>query len=110
MTYIHGGFRNVGTVPGAAKDTRQQARASSEHSLAAGDVVVQSRKVRSDLWKRVKRRLDAIDAASDPADLQVPGFDFHDLRGTPKRYSIHVNGPFCITFEWIEGDAWRVDL
>lgn len=69
-----------------------------------------SRKVLSDLWKRVKRRLDAIDAASDPADLQVPGFDFHDLRGTPKRYSIHVNGPFCITFEWIEGDAWRVDL
>jgi proteic killer suppression protein len=32
------------------------------------------------------------------------------LRGKPKRYSIHVNGPFCLTFEWIEADAWRVDL
>lgn len=40
----------------------------------------------------------------------VPGFDFHGLEGKPKRYSVHVNGPFCITFEWIEGDAWRVDL
>lgn len=69
-----------------------------------------SPKVRPDLWKRAKRRLDAVDAAADPVDLQVPGFDFHGLAGTPRRYSIHVNGPFCITFEWIEGDAWRVDI
>jgi toxin HigB-1 len=27
------------------------------------------------------------------------GFDFHALRGTPRRYSIHVNGPWGITFE-----------
>jgi hypothetical protein len=42
-------------------------------------------------------------------DLNAPGFDFHGLQGKPKR-SIHVNGPWCITFEWIEADAWRVDL
>jgi len=30
--------------------------------------------------------------------------------GIPKRYSIHVNGPWCITFEWEEGEALRVDL
>ena len=28
-----------------------------------------------------------------------PGFDFHAMRGTPRRYSIHVNGPWGITFE-----------
>lgn len=28
----------------------------------------------------------------------------------PIRYSLHVNGPWCITFEWAEGDALRVDL
>jgi len=28
----------------------------------------------------------------------------------PKRYTVHVNGPYCITFEWREGDAWRIDL
>jgi proteic killer suppression protein len=26
-------------------------------------------------------------------------FDFHAMRGTPRRYSIHVNGPWGITFE-----------
>jgi plasmid maintenance system killer protein len=28
----------------------------------------------------------------------------------PRRYSIHVNGPWCITFEWRDGRALRVDL
>jgi proteic killer suppression protein len=43
-------------------------------------------------------------------DLNVPGFNFHGLHGVPKRYSIHVNGPWCITFEWAEGQALRIDL
>ena len=24
--------------------------------------------------------------------------------------TVHVNGPYCITFGWREGDAWRIDL
>jgi len=52
----------------------------------------------------------ALDVAETPGDLNVPGFDFHGLQGKPKRYNIHVNGPWSITFEWIKGDAWRVDL
>ena len=69
-----------------------------------------SGKVRSDLRERCLRRLDVLHQASAPSDLDIPGFSFHSLRGTPKRYSIHVNGPWCITYEWIDGDAWRVDL
>jgi len=42
--------------------------------------------------------------------LNVPGFNFHGLQGISKRYSIHVNGPWCITFEWEDGEALRVDL
>jgi toxin HigB-1 len=30
--------------------------------------------------------------------------------GKPQRYSIHVNGPWCITFEWEGSEALRVDL
>ena len=26
------------------------------------------------------------------------------------RYSIHVNGPWCITFEFRDGEAYRVNL
>ena len=70
----------------------------------------QSRRLREDLQSRSLRRLEALDQAEALTDLQVPGFNFHGLRGTPKRYSIHVNGPWCITFGWKEGDAFRVDL
>ena len=69
-----------------------------------------SAKVSGDLQARALRRLDALDQATALMDLRVPGFDFHALRGVPKRYSLHVNGPWCITFEWVDGDAWRVDL
>ena len=69
-----------------------------------------SRKVQQDLNSRALRRLDALDHAESLKELNVPGFNFHGLHGSPKRYSIHVNGPWCITFEWRDGDALRVDL
>ena len=69
-----------------------------------------SAKVDATLWERIVRRLDALNAATAPGDMNLPGFDFHALRGKPKRYSVHVNGPWWITFEFAEGDAWRVDL
>ncbi|HVG11023.1 MAG TPA: type II toxin-antitoxin system RelE/ParE family toxin [Thermoanaerobaculia bacterium] len=56
------------------------------------------------------RRLDVLDNAESLSELNVPGFNFHPLRGRPQRYSLHVNGPWCITFEWEEGNALRVDL
>jgi proteic killer suppression protein len=62
------------------------------------------------LQKRCVRRLDALDQAAMLANLNVHGFDFHPLHGKPQRYSIHVNGPWCITFEWVDGHVERVDL
>ncbi len=69
-----------------------------------------SRKVRQDLQSRALRRLDALDQAEKLTDLSVPGFNFHGLQGKPKRYSVHVNGPWCITFEWEDGDALNINL
>jgi len=54
--------------------------------------------------------LDALDQAESLTDLNVPGFNFHGLQGIPKRYGIHVNGPWCITFEWKDGDALKINL
>jgi proteic killer suppression protein len=63
------------------------------------------------LHARILERLDALDAAVAPEDMNVPGFDFHGLRGfKPPRYTVHVNGPWCITFEFDGIDAARVDL
>ena len=69
-----------------------------------------ARKVRPDLQKRALLRLDALDRTAELGQLSQPGFDFHALHGKPKRHSIHVNGPWCITFEWRGGDAWLVKL
>lgn len=69
-----------------------------------------SAKIRQDLAKRALGRLTALDAAISLAMLDQPGFDFHALRGKPKRYTLHINGPWCVTFEWEGTDAYRVDL
>jgi proteic killer suppression protein len=66
-------------------------------------------KVDAKMQARVLRRLDRLDAALRPEEMNIPGFDFHPLRGSkPTRYSIHVNGPWCITFEFEDGEASRV--
>jgi proteic killer suppression protein len=69
-----------------------------------------SAKIQKALANRALRRLDAIDTAKTPEALNVPGFDFHGLQGKPKRYSVHVNGPWCITFEWQGEDAVKLDF
>jgi proteic killer suppression protein len=67
-------------------------------------------RIRADLQQRARLRLDALEAVASLAALTQPGFGCHPLRGRPQRYSIHVNGPWCITFEWDEGRALRVYL
>jgi proteic killer suppression protein len=63
------------------------------------------------LHDRILRRLDRLDAADTAEDMNLPGFDFHPLKGhKPTRYTVHVNGPWCITFEFSEGDAYAVDF
>lgn len=73
-----------------------------------------ARKLDARMMKRITVRLEALDAATAPEDMNIPGWNFHPLQGNKKTepvvYSIHVNGPWCITFEFEEGDACRVDL
>lgn len=60
---------------------------------------------------RIIQRLDVLEQAARPEDMNLPGFDFRALRGfDPIRYTVHINGPCCITFEFADGDAFRVDL
>ena len=66
--------------------------------------------MRPNLCTRTLRRLDALHNASAPSELDLPGFGLHSLRGRGQRFAIWVNGPWRITFEWQDGDAYRVDL
>ena len=68
-------------------------------------------KIDAKLRQRILIRLDRLNAASAPAQMNLPGFDFHALKGfVPIRYSVHVNGPWCITFEFDAGDVLRIDF
>ncbi|WP_375680466.1 MULTISPECIES: type II toxin-antitoxin system RelE/ParE family toxin [unclassified Bartonella] len=68
-------------------------------------------KIDSRLQQRIIRRLDTLDAASQVNDINVPGYNFHMLKGfTPTRYTIHINGPWCITFEFKDRHVYHVDL
>jgi len=73
--------------------------------------VHRTRKIDSRLQPKILRILDALDRARLPEDMRVPGFDFHPLKGlNPTRYTVHVNGPWCITFEFDNENASRVDF
>lgn len=59
---------------------------------------------------KIERILDRLDAATKPNDMRLPGYDFHKLEPKNKgRYSVHINGPWCITFEFDGVDATEVD-
>lgn len=63
------------------------------------------------MQRRIVVRLDMLNDAVVLDDLKIPGYDLHALRGfAPTRYTIHVNGPWCITFEFERGDAYHVDF
>ena len=58
---------------------------------------------------RLLKRLDTLDSAVKVEEMNLPGYNFHPLKGfKPARYTVHVNGPWCITFEFDNGDAYRV--
>jgi toxin HigB-1 len=68
-------------------------------------------KIDAKLHKRILARLDALDASARPEDMNIPGFDFHRLKGfNPTRYTVHVNGPWCVTFEFDGKDTTQIDL
>jgi proteic killer suppression protein len=68
-------------------------------------------KIDARMHKRILVRLDRLDVATRPEDMDLPGFDFHALNGfRPTRYTVHVNGPWCITFAFDGEDATQVDF
>lgn len=73
--------------------------------------VGETRRIDKKMHARILLRLERLDVSERPEELNVPGFNFHSLRGfQPVRFSVHVNGPWCITFEFKGGDAVNVDF
>ena len=68
-------------------------------------------KIDAKMHRRILRALERLNLAATPDQMNAIGYQFHPLKGfKPTRYSVHINGPWCITFEHEKGDAWRVDF
>jgi proteic killer suppression protein len=74
------------------------------------DSKVARRRVTKDLWHVVRRRLDALNAASNLQDLgAVPGTRLEALKGDQRgRNSIRMNDQYRITFRFEHGHAYDV--
>jgi len=69
------------------------------------------RGIASGIATRVRIRLDVIDAAKTIADVNLPGFRLHELKGQRAgTWSIWVSGNQRITFKFIDGHASDVEL
>ena len=61
--------------------------------------------------KRLRIRLDALDAANEPVDMDVPGWDLHELKGGRRgTWSIKVTANYRLTFKLRAGETREVDL
>lgn len=69
------------------------------------------RGVAASLAPRILRQLDALEAAVDFRELNLPGYGLHELKGDRKgTWALKVSGNWRITFQFREGDAYNVDL
>ena len=60
---------------------------------------------------RIERMLDRLDASKQPDDMNLPGYKFHQLKGTRKyEFAVSVTGNWRITFEFEGEDATNVNL
>lgn len=60
---------------------------------------------------RIERMLDRLDASAAPADMDLPGFRFHALKGERAgEFAVSVSGNWRLTFGFDGEDAVDVNL
>ena len=69
-----------------------------------------SRKIDQKLQKRCVARLTALNGTNDLRKLFQPGFELHKWAGYQTKWSISVSGHWRITFDWLNNEAYNVDL
>ncbi len=69
-----------------------------------------TRRIGADHVRKCLRILQLLEVAMHPSDMNIAGFHFHGLHGSPKRWSVRVTGNYRITFSWSNEDALDVDF
>ena len=68
-------------------------------------------KVRADQLKRIADVLAHLDTALRPADVDLPGYRLHPLKGDLKgHWSVGISGNWRIVFRLEDGEVFDVDL
>jgi len=68
-------------------------------------------RVNAALRDRLENVLSVLDAAAEPADLDLPGYRLHRLKGELKGlWSVTVSGNWRVTFRIENGNVLDVDL
>jgi proteic killer suppression protein len=66
--------------------------------------------IRPDHAGRLRNLLTALDAASEPADMNAPGYNLHPLKGSlENHWSVWVSGNWRVTFAFDGTDVILVD-
>lgn len=64
-----------------------------------------------EMAKRLRVRLDTLDAANDISEMNIPAWSLHELKGSRKgTWSMTVTGNYRLTFRFHRGDAFEVNL
>jgi proteic killer suppression protein len=70
-----------------------------------------TQRISTELHGKILERMDVLEVAESLKDLNIPGYNFHKLSNRkPPCWTIHVNGPWCITFNWKDGEAIDVNF
>lgn len=60
---------------------------------------------------RIERMLDRLESSIRPEDMNLPGYQFHPLKGDRKgEYAVAVTGNWRITFSFVNEHAVNVNL
>ena len=69
-----------------------------------------TRRIGPDYVRKCLRIMQLLDVAVRPEELNIAGFRFHGLKGSPPRWSVRVTANYRITFGWSGDNAVDVDL
>jgi proteic killer suppression protein len=69
-----------------------------------------TRRIGSEYVGKCVRILQALEIASRPEEMDISGYRFHGLHGSPPRWSVRVTANYRVTFGWSGESAVDVDF
>ena len=69
-----------------------------------------TRRIGAEYVRKCVRILQSLEVAAQPEEMNVTGFGFHRLHGSPRRWSVRVTGNYRISFGWSGEEALEIDF